>query len=157
METKITKNIKYALYLNCLGRNGRTDLVKRYCATEVGLFVERSPQHFKRELIDFITYKDGEIRCYEIKQSLSDLKSSHALTFIGNFNYLVVPNGFYNKYKYEIDKKLEKGIGVIEVIDNKVKYIKKAVYRQVEDNVKLRVMDSMITSMFYKMQYNKKY
>lgn len=43
------------------------------------------------ERVDFMTYEtDNTIRCYEIKVTMADLKSEAALTFVGDYNYLVV-------------------------------------------------------------------
>jgi hypothetical protein len=45
---------------------------------------------------------DRKIYCYEIKQSVQDFHSKNALTFIGNYNYFVMPYELYIKVKDEI-------------------------------------------------------
>lgn len=52
------------------------------------------------EIVDFITYEtDGTFRCYEIKTSLADLKSKSKLSFVGHYNYLVMPDDLYHEAK----------------------------------------------------------
>ena len=33
----------------------------------------------------------GDVYCYEIKSSVADFRSGHGLNFIGDYNYLVLP------------------------------------------------------------------
>ncbi|RBR96506.1 hypothetical protein EB62_00956 [Enterococcus faecalis] len=43
---------------------------------------------FGKERVDFMTYStDNTIRCYEIKVTLADLKSSAKQTFLSDYNY----------------------------------------------------------------------
>ena len=48
----------------------------------------------RTDRIDYMTvsglHGDGEIKCYELKATLSDLHSTAALSFVGDLNYLVV-------------------------------------------------------------------
>ncbi|EOB3407632.1 hypothetical protein ACIJDF_002723, partial [Enterococcus hirae] len=54
------------------------------------------------ERVDYITYSvDNTIRCYEIKVTLSDLKSKAKQTFIGDYNYLVVTNDLWEKMQQD--------------------------------------------------------
>lgn len=46
-------------------------------------------------------------RCYEIKTSKADFYSKHKWTFVGDYNYFVVPVDLYE----EIKKDIPKGIG----------------------------------------------
>lgn len=55
------------------------------------------------EIVDCIKYtNDRKIYCYEIKQSKADFHSKNALTFIGNYNYFVMPYALYEQVKDEI-------------------------------------------------------
>jgi hypothetical protein len=49
---------------------------------------------------------DEEFRCYEIKVSKSDFKSKCALSFLGDFNYFVMPKGLYEQVKNDIPKEI---------------------------------------------------
>lgn len=49
-------------------------------------------------------------KCYEIKVSKSDFYSKAKWSFIGHYNYFVIPKGLYSQIKKDVPK----GIGVIE-------------------------------------------
>lgn len=58
---------------------------------------------FGSERVDYMTYNTkGEFRCYEIKVTKSDFHSKAATTFIGHFNYYVMPPELYKEVKDEI-------------------------------------------------------
>ena len=62
-----------------------------------------------REIVDFITYKtNNEFRCYEIKVSKSDFHSKAKLSFVGDYNYYVMPTKLYEELKIEAKKQVEK-------------------------------------------------
>lgn len=106
-----------------------------------------------KERVDYITYETNTtIRCYEIKVTLADLKSSAKQTFIGDYNYLVVPqelwesilsDGFiYNRY-------VNHRIGVL-VFDGKspgIKSVRKAKKQNVSMSTKGMVLESMVRSL----------
>ena len=56
---------------------------------------------YGNERIDYITMDSQNIfRCYEIKASVSDLLySKQKLSFVGDYNYLVLPNEVYEEVK----------------------------------------------------------
>lgn len=55
------------------------------------------------ERVDYITYDTkGVWRCYEIKVSKADFHSKAAKSFIGNYNYYVMPGSLYDAIKDEI-------------------------------------------------------
>ena len=67
------------------------------------------------EIVDCIMYNcQRETTCYEIKQSVSDFHSKNKLTFIGNYNYYVMPYSLYQKVKNEIPY----DIGCLVAIDH---------------------------------------
>ncbi len=47
-----------------------------------------------------------EWRCYELKVSLADFRSKAKLSFIGNYNYFVLPKALYEKSKIRLDLQL---------------------------------------------------
>lgn len=58
-----------------------------------------------RERVDYMTYDTkGIFRCYEIKVSLSDFRSKAYKSFVGHYNYYVMPEELYEKVKDEIPK-----------------------------------------------------
>ncbi|CDR26544.1 hypothetical protein [Staphylococcus schweitzeri] len=62
--------------------------------------IGRKPLTHGREIVDFLTYDTRNIfRAYEIKVSKADLKSSAKLSFVGHYNYLVLPRNLYEEVK----------------------------------------------------------
>lgn len=58
---------------------------------------------FGYERVDYITYDTKGIwRCYEIKVSKSDFYSKAKKTFVGHFNYFVMPKDLYEEVKHDI-------------------------------------------------------
>lgn len=56
-----------------------------------------------KERVDYITYDTKGIwRCFEIKVSKSDFHSKAKKTFIGHYNYFVMPSKLYEQVKDEI-------------------------------------------------------
>lgn len=44
----------------------------------------------------------GDFYCYEIKSSVSDFNSGHGLNFIGDYNYIVLPEDVYATFSRDI-------------------------------------------------------
>jgi hypothetical protein len=64
---------------------------------------------FGKERVDYMTYDTNHIfRCYEIKVSKADFRSKAHNTFLGHYNYYVMPLELYN----EVAKEIPDGIGV---------------------------------------------
>lgn len=58
---------------------------------------------FGSERVDYITYDTkGVWRCYEIKVSKADFYSKAKKTFVGHFNYYVMPKELYEEVKDDI-------------------------------------------------------
>ena len=58
---------------------------------------------FGNERVDYMTYDTNGIwRCYEIKVSKADFHSKAKKTFVGHFNYYVMPKELYDEVKDEI-------------------------------------------------------
>lgn len=58
---------------------------------------------FGNERVDYMTYDTKGIwRCYEIKVTKSDFRSKAANTFLGHYNYYVMPSELYEEIKAEI-------------------------------------------------------
>lgn len=55
------------------------------------------------ERVDYMTYDTkGIFRCYEIKVSKSDFHSKAAKSFVGHYNFYVMPQSLYDVVKEEI-------------------------------------------------------
>lgn len=78
-----------------------------------------------KEIVDCIKYTTKrEIYCYEIKQSKQDFYSKNSLTFIGNYNYFVMPYALYEQVKDDIPN----GVGVYVSIDKIETVVKETKY-----------------------------
>ena len=64
---------------------------------------------YHRERVDLLTYETtGIYRAYEIKRNKNDFYSGCAWSWIGNYNYFIMPYGLYEEVKQDIPD----GIGV---------------------------------------------
>jgi hypothetical protein len=94
---------------------------------------------FGEERVDYITYDTKGIwRCYEIKVSKSDFYSKSKKTFVGHFNYFVIPKELYEEVKDDIPKHIGVYIGNYS--------IKKAKKQQLTVDEQV-LKDSMIRSL----------
>lgn len=110
------------------------------------------------EIVDFMVMDSkGTITCYEIKVTLQDLKSKAKKSWYGHKNYLVVSAELYDKI-YDWSDYLPSDVGLIVLGNFRSPYYKYLhnVFRckkrniSTEDNIMLK--ESLIRSMFYKMQ-----
>ena len=79
-----------------------------YWAKEVTF--DYSTNHAVR--VDYIRYKPvnntvsgiekGDFYCYEVKSSVEDFRSGHGLNFLGDYNYLVMPEKIYATISLEV-------------------------------------------------------
>ena len=93
-----------------------------------------------KERCDYITYDtQGIWRCFEVKISKSDFHSNAHNTFVGHFNYYVMPKELYEEVKDEIPNRIGVYVG-----DYCIKKPKKQELGVSEDVLK----DSMIRSLY---------
>ena len=146
MKTKETKKIEQLLY----------DYTKKlgiYGCFEVKIGFSKSSRFLtgKEEYVDYMTYaSDGTIRCYEIKVSESDAKSKAELSFLGNYNYLVMPDELYqlSKDKEWFKYKTWSGaVGVIVVKNDALETVKKPKKNVVSAGVQVLLLESLTKSL----------
>ena len=102
---------------------------------------------FGKERVDYLTYDtNGMWRCYEVKVSKSDFHSNAHNTFIGHYNYYVMPDELYQEVKNEIPNH----VGVIANGSTSVKKAKKQELKVDEQVLK----DSMMRSLSREVQNN---
>ena len=91
----------------------------------------------------------GIIKCYELKVTLQDLKSDAKKSWYGHYNYLVVSRELYDKVP-DWDEYIPKHIGIIvgECLESR----RKAQRCKVSAETEIMLKESMIRSMFWKMQ-----
>lgn len=111
------------------------------------------------EIVDFMTMDSkGVLKCYEIKATLQDLKSSAKKSFYGHYNYLVVSKDLYEQVK-DFSPYIPSDIGIIvgENLESKKKCIKRNISKQQENMLKESIVRSMYYKYYkYKTLYNKK-
>lgn len=95
---------------------------------------------FGKERVDYITYDTKGIwRCYEIKVSKADFHSKASKTFVGHFNYYVMPKELYEEVKDEIPKHIGVHTGTYCIKNAKKQNL------SVDENI---LKDSLIRSLY---------
>lgn len=117
---------------------------------------------FGKERVDFMTYStDNTIRCYEIKVTLADLKSTAKQTFIGDYNYLVVTKELWEIIQNDGSlgwKYYKQGILVFQENGLGITSVKKAKKQGVTLGTRSTVLESLVRSLnrevgkFYKVK-----
>lgn len=106
---------------------------------------------FGKERVDYITYStDNTIRCYEIKVTMADLKSTASQTFIGDYNYLVVTKELWEAIQADTAlgwKYYGQGILVFRENGIGITSVKKAKKQQVSIGTRATVLESMVRSL----------
>lgn len=89
---------------------------------------------YHRERVDMLSYEtNGIFRAYEIKRNKADFYSGHAWSWIGHYNYFIMPKELYNEVKEDIPE----GIGVWCVYEDN-RYNRKYRWMSCERNPKKR-------------------
>ena len=107
------------------------------------------------ERVDFVTYENaGNVfRCYEIKVSKSDFMSEAKKSFLGDFNYFVMPRELWDKLNDENNELLRaylfSGVGVIvpSVRQDRLEVVRKPKRKNIALHEKFHMMESMMKSM----------
>lgn len=156
MKTEETKKIERVLHHNLFGAN--PSLAKEYGTTEVtiGFPKDRRTDRKKKELVDFLSYDAGKniFRCYEIKVSMQDFCSNAAMSWYGNYNYLVLARRLYQRQSLEEWKKQIPDHVGITVIDPDTKcnlqsVVKRPRYIEISEKQKDMLKRSLIRTLFY--------
>lgn len=93
MKTSLTLDMEKSLY--------------QYCVEQGATVVEEVTMPKEQGIVDTLacyTAPDGsrEWRCYELKVTKADFHSSAKLSFVGHYNYFVLPDGLFQMVKSEI-------------------------------------------------------
>lgn len=99
---------------------------------------------FGKERVDYITYDTkGTWRCYEIKVSKNDFYSKSKTTFVGHYNYYVMPQELYNQVAQDIPE----GIGVYVFNGWGLRLVKRPKYKDLAVDEQI-LKDSLIRSLY---------
>jgi hypothetical protein len=129
-ETQLTKNLKKSIW---------------FATKKMGVFgcFEVTIGFNGKERVDYMTLDTkGTWRCYEIKISKSDFHSKSKNTFIGHYNYYVMPKELYDEVKNEIPNHIGVFIGN-EHYGFCTKNAKKQMLGESEDVLKISMIRSM--------------
>lgn len=140
MKTNITMQIENALY-DYSGANNRGIY---------GCFEVTLGDGYGDERVDFITVDSkDEFRCYEIKSSKQDFASSAKLSFVGDFNYFVIPSELQDEIcSSEKWKKLcLHGVGLLLYDDGKIVVEHKAKRKLVTLAKRVELLHNMVRSL----------
>lgn len=93
MKTQLTTDMEEALYY--------------YCLEQGDVVVEEVTMPDDQGIVDtlscrFLPTGELEWRCYEIKATKADFRSKAKLSFIGHYNYFLLPLALYDTIKEEI-------------------------------------------------------
>lgn len=91
-----TKEMEHLIY-DYLWKQGT------YLCFEVMMPSDKGRYMLNNERVDLLSYETaGNWRFYELKLTKSDFHSCHKVTFLGNYNYYVMPKELYDEVKDEI-------------------------------------------------------
>ena len=122
-----------------------------FTCLEVGIVFKKKvprpnyPQYFvtkyDTEICDFMVYEQNKdiFRCFEIKISKSDFHSKAKKTFVGNYNYYVMPKDLYEEVKDEIPKE----IGVLDEYCRSLKKPKKVDLKYDKEKLLVSMLKSL--------------
>ena len=112
---------------------------------------------FGHERVDYLTYDTNDIfKCYEVKVTKTDFYSKCHNTFIGNYNYYVMPRKLYEEVKNDIPEAV--GVLVENIMKNgsiytwnPLKSIKKATKQELKVDKEI-LKNSLIRSLYRESQ-----
>lgn len=146
MKSPTTNHLEYLIFQH-------TNKLGVYGCREVKIGGVKTKQFItgNQEFVDYLTItSDGEITCYEIKSSLSDIKSNARLSFYGHKNYFVMPTELYDDICNEswFLRKLENHtVGVISVNNlDEFKVVKKCKNKKLSIGTQTILLESFAKS-----------
>ncbi len=102
------------------------------------------------EIVDYMTMDANSVfKCYELKVTLSDLKTDHKMSFYGDYNYLVVSDALYEMNPVW-DNYIPPYAGILAGTELKVKRAAKK--RAISEETRKMLEDSLLRSVFWKME-----
>lgn len=105
------------------------------------------------EIVDFMAMDSkGIIRCYEIKVTMSDLKSHAKMSFYGHYNYLVIGNDLLDKLE-QVKLLIPKEIGIL---DSNLSSIRRPKLKGIHNKTETMLKESLVRSMYHKMNKYKR-
>ncbi len=102
------------------------------------------------EIVDYMTMDaKGIFRCYELKVSLSDLKTDNKKSFYGDYNYLVVSRNLYQKGP-AWGNYIPPYVGIL--VGTELETARPAKKKAITNETREMLKDSLIRSVYWKMR-----
>ena len=103
------------------------------------------------EICDFMTMDSkGIVKCYEIKVTLTDLRSHAKKSWYGHYNYLVISPDLYKKID-DWEDEIPADVGIIVHYTSEMESVRRAKKRELSAKDEIMIKESLIRSMYYKM------
>lgn len=126
----------------------KSEAAGRYGCEEVTIGFEGSGHG--DEIVDYMSMDaKGIFRCYELKVTLSDLKSQNRKSWYGDYNYLVVSDSLYHRVA-DWDELIPAHIGIIAGAS--LKEYRRASRVEVSGKTRKMLEDSLLRSICWRMQ-----
>lgn len=130
---------------NALDESGRKK--REYGCKEVTIGFHR--EGHGDEIVDYMTMDAQSVfRCYELKVTLSDLKTDNKKSFYGDYNYLVVSESLYRQNPVW-DNWIPPYCGIL--CGTLLKTVRSARKKQISDDTRNMLKDSLIRTLYWKM------
>lgn len=140
MKTKETIELENALY-------AQSNQKREYGCTEVTIGFKH--QGLGNEIVDYISMDSKNVfRCYEIKVTLSDLKTDNKKSFYGQYNYLVVSEDLYQRHPVW-DNYIPPYVGIL--VGTSLTVRRQAKQKQITDDTIQMLTSSLLRTLYYKM------
>lgn len=139
-KTQATVNLENALAERCRSHG-------EYGCTEVTIGFKH--EGHGDEIVDFMSMSaDGMCRCYELKVTLSDLRSDNRLSWYGDYNYLVVSDSLYLR-RSAFENDIPPYVGILSGTELTVR--RNARQKKVSEETRRMLKDSLLRSMYGRM------
>ena len=100
------------------------------------------------EIADYMTMDASDVfRCYEIKVTMADLKSDNALSFYGDYNYLVVSESLYLRNPVW-DNHVPPYVGIL--CGKNLRVIRQAKLKHINEETRQMLKSSLLRSICWK-------
>lgn len=120
---------------------------REYGCTEVTIGFKN--QGHGDEIVDYLSMDaDGVFRAYELKVSLSDLKSDNRLSWYGDYNYLVVSKILYLQQP-DFEQYIPPYVGILAGTSLETK--RNARRKPITEDTRNMLRDSLLRSIYWKM------
>lgn len=101
------------------------------------------------EIVDYMSMDAHEtFRCYEIKITASDLKSDNALSWYGDYNYLVISEDLWMR-DIDFDNYIPPYAGIL--VSENLQTMRNAKKKTVSDTDRAMLKDSLLRSLYWRM------